>query len=175
MLLALLSPLLGAAVNLLPSIIGIFERSQANKHELELTRLKLDVAIQTAQLGIDLEEAKADAQEGQSLRQHDSTLDGGKFINALRASIRPVITYIFFALFVAIKVSAAYVMISAGADIPTMLNAVWDEETIALFGAIMGFWFGSRTIERMAGNMPQRKVGYQVNVTQSTKLPRKRR
>ena len=92
MLLALLSPLLGAAVNLLPSVLGYFERSQANKHEIELTKLKLDVAIQTAQLGIDLENAKADAQEGQSLRAHDSTLDGGRFINALRASIRPVIT-----------------------------------------------------------------------------------
>jgi hypothetical protein len=169
MLLALLSPLLGAAVNLLPNILGYFERQQANKHEIELTKLKLDVAIQTAQLGIDLEEAKADAQEGQSLRTHDSTLDGGKFINALRASIRPVITYVFFALFVAIKVSAAYVMLSNGADVPTMLNAVWDEETIALFGAIMGFWFGSRTIERLSGNISRGKVGYQVNVTASSK------
>jgi hypothetical protein len=169
MLLALLSPLLGAAVNLLPSVLGYFERQQANKHEIELTKVKLDVAIQTAQLGIDLEEAKADAREGESLRTHDSTLDGGKFINALRASIRPVITYIFFALFVAIKVSAAYVMLSNGADVPTMLNAVWDEETIALFGAIMGFWFGSRTIERMSGNISKGRVGYQVNVTTSTK------
>ena len=169
MLLALLSPLLGAAVNLLPNILGYFERQQANKHEIELTKVKLDVAIQTAQLGIDLEEAKADAREGESLRTHDSTLDGGKFINALRASIRPVITYIFFAMFVAIKVSAAYVMLSNGADVPTMLNAVWDQETIALFGAIMGFWFGSRTIERMSGNISRGKVGYQVNVTTSSK------
>jgi hypothetical protein len=169
MLLALLSPLLGAAVNLLPNILGYFERQQANKHEIELTKVKLDVAIQTAQLGIDLEEAKADAREGESLRTHDSTLDGGKFINALRASIRPVITYVFFALFVAIKVSAAYVMLSNGADVPTMLNAVWDEETVALFGAIMGFWFGSRTIERMSGNISRGKVGYQINVTSSSK------
>lgn len=175
MLLALLSPLLGAAVNLLPNVIGIFERAQANKHELELTRLKLDVAIQTAQLGIDLEEAKADAREGESLRTHDSTLDGGKFINALRASIRPVITYVFFALFVAIKVSAAYVMLSSGVDVPTMLSAVWDEETIALFGAIMGFWFGSRTIERLSANIPKSRMGFQVNVTKPVKTVTKRK
>lgn len=175
MLLALLSPLLGAAVNLLPSIIGIFERAQANKHEIELTKLKLDVAIQTAQLGIDLEEAKADAREGESLRRHDSNLDGGKFINALRASIRPVITYVFFAMFVIIKISAAYVMMSNGADIPTMLSAVWDEETIALFGAIMGFWFGSRTIERLSSNIPQSRMGFQVNITKPAKITTKRK
>lgn len=175
MILALLSPLLGAAVNLLPSVLGYFERAQANKHEIEVTKLKLDVAIQTAQLGIDLEEAKADAQEGQSLRTHDSALDGGRFINALRASIRPVITYVFFALFVGIKVSAAYVMLTSGVDIPTTLQAIWDQETIALFGAIMGFWFGSRTIERMSANLPASRTGFQVNVTKPAKLPRKRR
>lgn len=169
MLLALLSPLFGAAVNLLPSLLGMFEKAQANKHEIELTRLKLDVAIQTAQLGIDLEEVKASAVEGQSVRDHDSKLDGGKFINALRASIRPVVTYIFFAMFVVIKVSAAYVMISNGADIPTMLDAVWDNETVALFGAIMGFWFGSRAIERMSGNTANKPMGYQVNITSKKK------
>lgn len=169
MLLALLSPLFGAAVNLLPSLLGMFEKAQANKHEIELTRLKLDVAIQTAQLGIDLEEVKAASVEGQSVRDHDSKLDGGKFINALRASIRPVVTYIFFAMFVVIKISAAYVMISNGADIPTMLDAVWDNETIALFGAIMGFWFGSRAIERMSGNTAGKAMGYQVNITSKKK------
>ena len=166
MLLALLSPLLGAAVNLLPNILGFFEKGLEYKHEIEITKLKLDVAIQTAQLGIDLEDAKADAREGDSLRTHDSTLDGGRFINALRASIRPVITYIFFFMFVAIKVSAAYVMLHGGMDVPTMLQSVWDSETVALFGAIMGFWFGSRTIERLSSNMPRSRMGFQVNVTQ---------
>ena len=169
MFLALLSPIFGAAINLLPSLLGLFEKAQSNKHEIELTRLKLDVAIQTAQLGIDLEEVKAATIEGQSVRDHDSKLDGGKFINALRASIRPVVTYIFFAMFVVIKVSAAYVMIHAGADIPTMLSAVWDGETIALFGAIMGFWFGSRAIERMSGNVTNKPMGFQVNITSTKK------
>lgn len=169
MLLALLSPLFGAAVNLLPSVLGMFEKAQSNKHEIELTRLKLDVAIQTAQLGIDLEEVKAAAVEGQSVRDHDSKLDGGIFINALRASIRPVVTYIFFALFIAIKIAAAYVMINTGADIPTMLAAVWDDETIALFGAIMGFWFGSRTIEKMYSNSSGKSINRHVTVTSKKK------
>lgn len=165
MLLTLLSPLLGAAVNFIPSIIGIFEKAQNHKYEIELTKLKMDAAVQAAQLGIDLEEAKADAVEGQSLRDHDSKLDGGKYINTLRASIRPVITYVFFALFVAVKTSAAVVMLSQGMPVPDMLKAVWDQETVALFGAIMGFWFGSRTIERVGGNAMGRRMGFQVNAT----------
>ena len=169
MLLALLSPLLGALVNWVPSVLNMFAKAQDHKHEIALTKLKLDASVQAAQLGIDLEEAKADAVEGQSLRDHDSKLDGGSFINALRASIRPVITYVFFFLFVIIKISAATVMMYSGDSIPVMLAAVWDQETIALFGAIMGFWFGSRTIERLSGNSMNRSMGWRVNVTPKTK------
>lgn len=164
MLIALLSPLLGLLVNVVPSIINLFSKAQDYKHEVELTKLKLDVAVQTAQLGIDLEQAKADANEGQSLRDHDSSIDGGKFINAVRASIRPVITYVLFFMFCAFKIAAAYVMLKTGQDVPTMLHNVWDEQTVALFGAIMGFWFGSRTIERLSGNFNGTRNGIRVNV-----------
>lgn len=174
MLLALLSPLLGALVNVIPGVLNLWGKSQDYAHEIALQKIRMDMAVQSAQLGIDLEEAKADANEGESLRSHDSELDGGKFINALRASIRPVITYIFFAMFVAIKTSAAYVMLKSGMDIPNMLSAIWDQETVALFGAIMGFWFGSRTIERLSGNITGRRMGFQVNVTSNKKTINKK-
>ncbi len=168
MILALLSPLLGMLLNSVPSIINLFAKGQEYKHEIALTRLQMDVAIQTAQLGIDLEQAKADANEGESLRRHDSELDGGPFINAIRASIRPVITYVFFFAFIIIKSSAAYMMMASGMDIPTMLITVWDEQTVALFGAIMGFWFGSRTIERLSAGKGGKNAGIRVNVVKKS-------
>lgn len=148
-MLALLSPLIGIIGSLLPSVVRIFERKQELKHEIQLTQIKLDATLRAAEANIKLEEIKADSAERVSVRAHDSAIDGGKFINALRASIRPVITYLFFFLFVAVKVSAAYVMISNGSSIPDMLEAVWDLETMSLFSTIMAFWFGSRVIEKM--------------------------
>ena len=148
-MLALLSPLIGIIGSLLPSVVRIFERKQELKHEIELTRIKLDASLKAAEANIKLEEIKADVTEGQSIRDHDKSIDGGKFINALRASIRPIITYVFFALFVTVKAAAAYVMINNGLSVPEMLRAVWDSETMALFSTIMAFWFGSRIIEKM--------------------------
>ena len=148
-MLALLSPILGIIGSLLPSIIRIFERAQELKYELEITKIKIDASLRQAELQVDVENIKADVAEGQSVRDHDKSINGGVFLNALRVSIRPVITYLFFAIFVAVKIAAAYVMINAGADIPMMLKAVWDLETMALFSTIMAFWFGSRTIEHM--------------------------
>lgn len=147
-ILAILSPLLGIFGSLLPNIVRIFEKREENKHEIELTKLKMDAAALQAEANLDTETIKAIVSDGQSIRLHDSTLDGGKFLNALRASIRPVITYVFFLTFILIKIIAMGTMIAAGADIPTIVSTVWDVETMALFSTIMAFWFGSRFLEK---------------------------
>lgn len=159
-MLALLSPFLGILGSLLPSIVRIFERKQEIQYELQLTQIKLDAAAKEADLNFHVEEIKADSQLRQSALDHDKSLDGGKFINALRASIRPVVTYSFFILFVAVKWAAAYTMIKNGQDIPTMLDAVWDPDTMSLFSTIIAFWFGSRVMEK------QEKVAAQAIAAQ---------
>jgi hypothetical protein len=164
MFLALLSPLFGIVGSLLPSIVRIFERKQEIKYELELTKVKLDAAERQANLDFNIEMVRADSQLRQSALDHDKSIDGGKFINALRASVRPVITYTFFTVFIAVKMAAAYVMLTTGQSVPEMLKAVWDAETMALFSTIIAFWFGSRVMEKQ-GQVPQ------VMVTATTVSP----
>lgn len=167
-MLALLSPLFGILGSLLPSVVRIFERKQEIKYEIELTKIKLDAALQQAQVQFDIESVKADVAEGESVRSHDKSIDGGKYLNALRASIRPVITYVFFFLFVAVKVAAAWVMLASGQSVPEMLKAVWDVETMSLFSTIIAFWFGSRVMEKMDNRIIN--SGYTVTV-KSPPLP----
>lgn len=147
-MLSLLAPLLGIIGSIIPSIVRIFEKQQDLRHEIELTKLKMDAAALQSQNTLDIEAIKAVVAEGQSLRDHDRSLDGGKFINALRASIRPVITYLFFLLFVVIKLVALLTMVATGQPIPEMLDAIWDIETMSLFSTIVAFWFGSRIFEK---------------------------
>jgi hypothetical protein len=163
-MLALLSPFFGIIGSLLPSIVRIFERKQEIKYEIELTKIKLDAAERQADLSYNIEMVKSDSELRKSALDHDKSIDGGKYINALRASIRPVITYTFFFLFVAVKVAAAYVMLSTGQSVPEMLKAVWDVETMSLFSTIIAFWFGSRVMEKQE-RIPQPSV----NVTVSNK------
>ena len=156
-MLALLSPLFGIFGSLLPSIVRMFERKQEIKYEIELTKIKLDAAERQADLQFNIEMVKSDSNLRQSALDHDKSIDGGKYINALRASIRPVITYTFFFLFVAVKVAAAYVMLTTGQSVPEMLKAVWDVETMSLFSTIIAFWFGSRVMEKQE-RIPQTQV-----------------
>jgi len=64
--------------------------------------------------------------------------------------VRPVITYAFFLVFAVVKVSALVTLLQTdGVTLAAALQATWDEETQALFAAVMSFWFGSRQISNM--------------------------
>ena len=148
MLLTLLSPFLGILGSLLPSIVRIFEMKEQMKYNLELNKIQIEAATQNAQITLAIEDAKAGVADAESVRSFDNNIDGGRFINALRASIRPVVTYTFFITFIAIKLAVVTVMIYNGESMTAMIGAVWDQDTMALFGAVMGFWFGTRMLEK---------------------------
>lgn len=116
----------------------------------------LSIKAQYTRQDTELEIAKIDAQasvnEGTSVRANDSSVDGGHVINALRASVRPIITYCFFALFVTIKILVLYHGIYVqNLSVTQLLPIIWDLETSAIFASIIAFWFGGRIIEKGYG------------------------
>jgi hypothetical protein len=151
-MLTLLSTLLGAGINFVPVIISYFQKKQDQSHELALTNLQ----YQAKKDGLIIEHAtslvKADTEEGNSVRSHDSAVDGGKFVNACRALVRPVITFFFFFSFIAFKASIVYLLITRdGMNVAETIQLVWDDDTAAIFGAIMAFWFGNRMVNKYKG------------------------
>lgn len=72
-----------------------------------------------------------------------------RFFATLRAGVRPLITYGFFAMFVFVKLWAMLHGFETD-NTPAMqlLPVVWDEGAEAMFAAVLAFWFGSRTLEK---------------------------
>jgi len=90
---------------------------------------------------------EGDIQQSAALYQHDSQPAGYKWVEALRASVRPILTYAFFMLFAAVKIAGLYTMVSFdGISLAVALPLIWDGETQALFAAVMAFWFGQRAL-----------------------------
>ncbi|PRE30446.1 hypothetical protein C6P92_00215 [Burkholderia multivorans] len=84
------------------------------------------------------------------IRSYANHPTGSPWVEALQASVRPVITYAFFLVFAVVKVSALATLLQTdGVTLAAALQATWDEETQALFAAVMSFWFGSRQISKM--------------------------
>ncbi|MEK9917989.1 MAG: hypothetical protein VW496_01225 [Pelagibacteraceae bacterium] len=148
-MISLLGTLLGFGTSIVPEVLGYFKQRQANQQELNMLEAKAKYADKLSELKIKELDAQADIVEAQSIYQHDSNLDSGAFVNALRGSVRPVITYAFFVLFATVKGVTLYTMVTTeGMDLSAGMLAIWDEETQAIFSAIIAFWFGNRAMSK---------------------------
>jgi len=145
-MLSLLGTALGFGTSFLPQILDFFKQKQEHKNKLE--ELKLRGELQAA--GVDLEiivlDKQAEIEETKALYQYANPTSG--FAAGLAASVRPVITYLFFALFIATKVVVMMKVMQDGGDWMTGVTVLWDSETSALMCSILAFWFGNRSVSK---------------------------
>jgi hypothetical protein len=156
-MLSILSGILGFATSGLPSVLKFFEQKGDQKHEQSMARLEIDRTIEMAKAGYAsqerIEEFKTDqvemetyAEERVALYKHDTQLAEGasSWVINLRASVRPIITYIFVFLLLFVDIVGMIWAIKSGVDFSTAMEIVFSDEEMAIVASIIGFWFGSR-------------------------------
>ena len=150
-MIGIVSAVVGLLTSAIPSLVKILEKRQESNHEIKLMEMRIEAASKGIDLQRYIEDSKADIEEGKSVRQHDALVTGDGWIFTLRTAVRPVLTFLFFFLFLIIKLVAVFAMLQQGAPVVEILNAVWDEYTVAIFGSIIGFWFGHRAFLHILG------------------------
>ena len=148
-MLTLLGSLLGFISSTFPDLLKFWQDKQDRKHELQI----LDRQMEQMRLGhnqrLDEIAINADVSQSLALYKHDSQPSGVTWVDGLRASVRPMITYGFFILFAWVKLSAVVLLMNQGGfSINEALIHIWDGETQALFAGILSFWFGSRSLAK---------------------------
>jgi len=151
-MLTLLGSLLGFISSTFPDLLKFWQDKQDRKHELQI----LDRQMEQMRLGhnqrLDEIAINADVSQSLALYKHDSQPSGVTWVDGLRASVRPMITYGFFILFAWVKLSAVVLLMNQGGlNINEALIQIWDGETQALFAGILSFWFGSRSLAKRRG------------------------
>ena len=147
-MMTIIGSLLGFGTSFLPEVLNYFKRGQEQKYELQRMQMEMELMAKRSELNIAELDKEAEIKETEGLYKHDN-VDAGGFINALRGSVRPIITYCFFGLFVAIKVTALIsLMNQTGVSLNMALDTIWDDQTAGLFAAIMSFWFGNRAVSK---------------------------
>ncbi len=124
-----------------------FQDRSDKKHELAVMEVQIRQQKELAIQKLEMVNVEADIREIEAL-QKSMQPTGVKWIDGLRGSVRPVITYSFFGLFIFVEVSAYLSLTASGISGLDAVNAVWDEDTKALFAAVIAFWFGGRAIAR---------------------------
>ena len=158
-MISLIGTLIGFGSSIVPEVLGYFKQKQANEQELNMLEAKAKYADKLSELKLKELDAQADISETENIYKHDQSLDSGPFINGLRGSVRPVITYMFFMMFVAVKATLLYAMIyTEEVDWTFAVQVAWDNETAAIFSAIIAFWFGNRAMGKARAHIESKGI-----------------
>jgi hypothetical protein len=167
-MITLLSTIVSFLMGGLPKLLEAFQDRADKKHELALAQMQIQRELEMRKAGFEAQERiehikseqleietksqektaliGAQQAEMQAIYAHDTSLNEGtsQWMHNLRASVRPVITYGFFFLLVAIDIALAWHGIASGVTFEKLAEQLWDNETQTLFASIIAFHFGGR-------------------------------
>jgi hypothetical protein len=156
-MIALFSALLGFASSILPEFFKQHQDARDKAHELAL--LDRHSAIESQRAAVDLDKSIQAALAVQSIAVQESyrtdvAANKASWVSAYSASVRPTITYAFFLLYAAVKSAQFWLLLhpelpwQTASTLASALAAIWTEEDIAIFSAVIAFWFGDRMLRR---------------------------
>lgn len=145
----------------LPKILQIFQDRQDKKHELALVAVQKERELALAERGfiaqarveeIKLEQVQVQsaAEERVALYQHDMEIGKGasQWMINLRASVRPVVTYIFVLELVAINIAGVWYAYNTGVPFAAAMAEVFSDDEMAILASIIAFHFGGRAFSQ---------------------------
>lgn len=155
-MLALLGTLFGLLGSLLPEVLKFWNNKEDHKHEVEMARLQMEAQEKLHQERLEEINVQADVAESEALyKASEQKITGWKFIDGIIAlysgSVRPTLTYAFMLLYMYVKYSLIYSLITAGAKWNEVGGQIWNSEDFAIFATILAFWFGGRFLKYSLG------------------------
>jgi len=131
------------------------------KHELALMAAQRERELALAKEGFvaqaAVEEIKTEqiamqtqAQEKLAMWKHDMKIGEGAstWVINLRASVRPVVTYLFVGLLIVVDVAGIWYAYSTGVAFADAMNMVFSDDEMSILAAIIAFWFGSQAFNK---------------------------
>tara|TARA_R100001594_G_scaffold142700_1_gene189853 strand:+ start:1506 stop:1967 length:462 start_codon:yes stop_codon:yes gene_type:complete len=149
-MLSLLGSLLGFGTSFLPKIMDFFQDRADKKQELKIMEIQIRAQSDAHVQRLEEINTQADIDQMKAMYRHDSNLhkNAASWTSSLSASVRPVITYCFFALFAFVEISAYLALTASGLAAGDAVQIIWSEDTQALFAAVISFWFGNRMVSK---------------------------
>ena len=143
-MISIIGSLLGFSTSFLPKILGFFAEKQKFKNKMAL--LTAQSKMKQSELA-----SLAKIQQNKSIYEHDQKIienTSSGFINNLRSSVRPILTYCFFLTYVGFKIVIIIIAIQEGDDALIAIRDSYNEEDMGLLSICVSFWFGSKMNER---------------------------
>ena len=156
-MMTLLTTLVSFLAGGLPKILAAFQDRQDKKHELAILQMQKERELEMLAKGYaaqaHIEEIKteqiqiqAQAEERVALYQHDMKIGEGasQWVINLRASVRPVVTYLFVMLLIIVDIAGIWYAYTKGVDFAIAMENVFSDDEMTILSSIIAFWFGTQ-------------------------------
>ena len=162
-MLSLLSTLGGLLLSGLPKLLEYFQNKADQAHELKLAQVQTERELQLAAAGFAaqarMEEIRTeqvametDARMTEAALDHDKKImdKASKWVVNYTGTVRPTVTYLFVFELIAINAFMAWYLwnqpnlIQNIDDVIRYSDLIFSSDEMAMLGAIVGYWFGSR-------------------------------
>jgi hypothetical protein len=160
-MMTLVSTLLGFASGGLPRVLEYVQDRGDKKHELALMAAQRERELALAKEGFiaqaAVEEIKTEqiamqtqAQEKLAMWKHDMKIGEGAsiWVINLRASVRPVVTYLFVGMLCTVNGVGIWYAYSTGVPFNEAIDLIWSESETSILATIIAFWFGSQAFAK---------------------------
>ena len=162
-MLSLISTLGGLLISGLPKLLEYFQNKSDQAHELALARIQTEKELQMLAQGFAAQQRieeirtdqiaiQTDAEMTVAAYDHDKAVlaKAAGWVSSYVGTVRPTITYIFVIELCLINAWIAYYVYNNPQlvlnmdDLVRLSDVIFSSDEMAMLGAIIGYWFGSR-------------------------------
>lgn len=143
-----ITTILGFVSSFLPALINAWTRKQDQAHERAMADKQLEAQRLGGQISLATEVARGDTAQQHELYRYAAGPSGNSRVDALNSLVRPYVTMVMFHVWLGVKTTALVVGVGAGLELAVLTGLIWDDPTAAIFGAVVGFWFGNRAVRQ---------------------------
>lgn len=149
----LLGGVFGGVLRLAPELFKLFDKKNERAHELKMIEAEMEFAKIRGEIAMRQVEATMTMAEMNTMaeafkEQSQTAKNAGKFVSAISALVRPMVTYAFLGLYAAVKIAAFMIAIQQNGDWKEVLIQMWGSDDLAVFNMVISFWFVGRVYER---------------------------
>lgn len=156
MLETLFGGVLGGLFRLAPEVLKWLDRKGERQHELFMLQAEMEFAKIRGEIAMKQTEAIMTTAELSAMseaykEQAATATQAGRFVSALSALVRPLVTYAFVGTYFAVKAAAYVLALHQGGEWKALLVSMWNQDDMAMLMLILTFWFVGRVYEKQRG------------------------
>ena len=148
-MITLFASIAGFIGSIIPEVIKYLKDINDKQHELKI--LAQQIKYSKLQASNQIEEINLSRDATEQAILYNTYRTEIRWIDSLNGSVRPVLAYSFFIMYVSVKY-LQYNALSSSAHVIEHLEVIWNVEDQAIFAGIISFYYGHRTFRRLWRN-----------------------